>query len=192
MQPVAFKIVSKVLESTESFIHGKDLAISYSATPPVEEVTEEVASRFFSKKSAANKNDMARRESTVPKTANPIQSHECTEITKTYLAKEEKARDPSIQTMSTHQQHDQQDEPPPGIFEPNLERSAEVDPSLYQPPRYQYRPDPITHHFSIHARVSPSRNCLQVLLIVARYLCMSFHPWLVLMVSEAQLEKIRI
>lgn len=46
MQPVAFKIVSKVLESTESFIHGKDLAISYSATPPVEEVTEEVASRF--------------------------------------------------------------------------------------------------------------------------------------------------
>jgi hypothetical protein len=48
------------------------------------------------------------------------------------------------------------------IFEPRPERFLEVDPSLYQPPTFRHRPDPIEHHLSIHNRPMNLRKKIPV------------------------------
>jgi hypothetical protein len=47
-------------------------------------------------------------------------------------------------------------------FEARPERVSEVDQSLYQPPIFRHRPDPIVHHLSIHNRPVELRTKVRV------------------------------
>ena len=69
----------------------------------------------------------------------------------------EETRVPSYEAMSIRKQ-----EEPTVVTEPRLERVSELDPSLYQPPPYRQRPDPIVHHLSIHNRPKSMRRTIPV------------------------------
>jgi superfamily II RNA helicase len=134
-----------------SSICSNNLEIPRPDTP---EGLTEAASRFFQKTDTNKEKDAPRQPSTEPRSEHVFPHHE-TSFTENHNPEE--TRVPSNETAWTRKQ-----EEPAVVIEPRLERVSEVDPSLYQPPPYRHRADPIVHHLSIHNRPKSVRQKILV------------------------------
>jgi len=153
--PVATSNKVKVYDSPDmgSSIDTNELEIPRSATP--EKVREEAASRFFPKSNVV-KESSPQKSPTVPvakacSNNTTSQDHDALYVES---RNPEETRVPPSESELTRQQ----DEPTSMLVQSCMGRASEVDPSLYQPPPYRRRPDPIVHQLSIHNRPKHTRQ----------------------------------
>lgn len=155
--------------SIDSSIDSDNLEIPHSATP---EKKKAASSRFFS--SNINITDAKIKSSTAAvlrtkptKRSNNASSYPPPSYDSTVLERDhhvQQAQDLSFKSnASTRPQERQEPTTTLATTEPRLlERTVEVDPSLYQPPPFRPRPDPIVHFLTSTSRPKHTRREIAV------------------------------